>query len=276
LDYADHRYYSSSLGRFLTADPTQDSVDLTNPQSLNAFAYVLGDPVNVNDPSGLDPVNLPPLRSVNQPQCVTALNSWTENNFGESYNSYLNSAVGILGITSFFEDEGSFAPNSSAEQTKQLVWTAIDWTFLDRYNLTDDQKMAFYGRNNVPADFIQTITGSTGSQDWSNGQLKDGFLKQLTNILAASPTSNDCYAFAISLDTAVGVVGADIGKPLIPGTSTYSNPFPGALQFASGGVVPGHSRLITEHALGTVDGFVFYVPVPTAAVRRPPPHGHGR
>ncbi len=45
LDYADQRYFTSLSGRFLTADPIGSG--------LNQFAYVAGDPVNGNDPSGL-------------------------------------------------------------------------------------------------------------------------------------------------------------------------------------------------------------------------------
>ena len=52
LYYADQRYYNQSWGRFLTADPTQANVDLTNPISWNHFAYANGDPANSNDPLG--------------------------------------------------------------------------------------------------------------------------------------------------------------------------------------------------------------------------------
>ncbi len=51
LDYARNRYYSNVYGRFMTVDPKGGY--LSNPQSLNRYAYVLGDPVNRNDPRGL-------------------------------------------------------------------------------------------------------------------------------------------------------------------------------------------------------------------------------
>ena len=54
LDYARNRFYSSTLGRFTSADTTLSSVNLANPLSWNRYAYVSGDPVNRNDPSGLD------------------------------------------------------------------------------------------------------------------------------------------------------------------------------------------------------------------------------
>lgn len=51
LDYAVFRYYASSIGRFMTPDPLGGSI--ANPQSLNRFAYVLNDPINLFDPFGL-------------------------------------------------------------------------------------------------------------------------------------------------------------------------------------------------------------------------------
>ena len=51
LDYAIARYHGSGAGRFNTPDPIPGWV--TNPQSLNRYAYVINDPVNGVDPLGL-------------------------------------------------------------------------------------------------------------------------------------------------------------------------------------------------------------------------------
>lgn len=54
LDYAQHRFYDPAAGRYLTGDPLGTAAFvLTNPQTLNAYNYVGGDPVNRADPSGL-------------------------------------------------------------------------------------------------------------------------------------------------------------------------------------------------------------------------------
>jgi RHS repeat-associated protein len=53
LDYAQNRYYASQIGRFTTADPYRASAKRRNPQSWNRYAYVQGDPINANDPTGL-------------------------------------------------------------------------------------------------------------------------------------------------------------------------------------------------------------------------------
>ena len=52
-DYFNARYYSNSTGRFLSPDPLGGS--LSNPQSLNRYAYVLNNPLSLTDPTGLDP-----------------------------------------------------------------------------------------------------------------------------------------------------------------------------------------------------------------------------
>lgn len=50
-DYALARYDISRLGRFSSPDPLAGS--LINPQSLNRYAYVLNNPLNLVDPTGL-------------------------------------------------------------------------------------------------------------------------------------------------------------------------------------------------------------------------------
>lgn len=53
LDYMLARYYASSLGRFMAADPGDDTA-LENPQSWNAYAYVGNNPLLYNDPLGTE------------------------------------------------------------------------------------------------------------------------------------------------------------------------------------------------------------------------------
>jgi len=51
LDYSFARYYNPRFGRFMSADPL--GADSSDPQSLNRYAYVLNNPPNEIDPSGL-------------------------------------------------------------------------------------------------------------------------------------------------------------------------------------------------------------------------------
>jgi RHS repeat-associated protein len=55
LDFAQARYYGNGLGRFTSVDPALESIEPTFPQSWNRYAYVLNNPLNLIDPTGLCP-----------------------------------------------------------------------------------------------------------------------------------------------------------------------------------------------------------------------------
>src|SRR2546427_4509786 len=52
LYYHYHRWYDSSTGRFISADPAPGQ--LSNPQTLNMYVYAVDRPTSVVDPTGLD------------------------------------------------------------------------------------------------------------------------------------------------------------------------------------------------------------------------------
>ncbi|MDQ7007536.1 MAG: RHS repeat-associated core domain-containing protein, partial [Acidobacteriota bacterium] len=52
LDYMLARYYGSSLGRFLSVDPSLESADSSFPQSWSRSSYSLDNPVRFVDPDG--------------------------------------------------------------------------------------------------------------------------------------------------------------------------------------------------------------------------------
>ena len=54
LDYAVNRSYSSAQSRFTSVDPIgMSATSITNPQSMNLYAYVGNNPIDNIDPSGL-------------------------------------------------------------------------------------------------------------------------------------------------------------------------------------------------------------------------------
>jgi len=55
LNFAQARYQSPGLGRFTSVDPLGRSASITNPQSFNRYSYVLNNPTNSTDPSGMIP-----------------------------------------------------------------------------------------------------------------------------------------------------------------------------------------------------------------------------
>jgi RHS repeat-associated protein len=52
LDDFGPRYFGSSMGRFMSPDPIGGHLE--DPQTLNRYAYVRNNPVNLTDPTGLD------------------------------------------------------------------------------------------------------------------------------------------------------------------------------------------------------------------------------
>ena len=55
LDYMHARYYSASVGRFLSADRTVDTEkSMESPLRWNRYAYVMNNPLRYNDPTGRD------------------------------------------------------------------------------------------------------------------------------------------------------------------------------------------------------------------------------
>lgn len=48
------RFEAGRWGSFLSPDPFLGSADVSNPQSLNRYSYVLNNPVNMVDPFGLE------------------------------------------------------------------------------------------------------------------------------------------------------------------------------------------------------------------------------
>jgi RHS repeat-associated protein len=54
LDYFGARYYNSTMGRFVSPDPSGlYYADPTNPQSFNLYSYALNNPLGNTDPTGL-------------------------------------------------------------------------------------------------------------------------------------------------------------------------------------------------------------------------------
>jgi RHS repeat-associated protein len=199
-DYADQRYYNSMSGRFYTPDPG-NAGDLKNPTSLNRYAYVLNDPINYTDPTGLDVSNIGIAPSLT-PTCLNRFLSTVSGDL----NKWLNSDEGTMALQVYWEDRGY------GTQADQAIWEDIANVLRNRWYLTNPDKKR-YGF--TTAGFKQLIYETTGPQ-WNksgtaaanasiwapNGDLKEQYKDILIGILDGSPTSNDCTgmitAFQIS------------------------------------------------------------------------------
>jgi RHS repeat-associated protein len=68
LDYFLARYFASTQGRFTSTDPLQASARTGTPQSWNRYSYVLNNPLNLIDPSGLEDDNPQDPKKDQQPK----------------------------------------------------------------------------------------------------------------------------------------------------------------------------------------------------------------
>jgi RHS repeat-associated protein len=118
-DYFDARYFGSSMGRFMSPDPSGlFYADPTNPQSLNLYSYVLNNPLVNVDPTGLDCVYFNDDQSVNhvlQGDCA----STQDNGYYIDATGVNNATLNDNGdLTSYSTGGGSFladgTPNNSS------------------------------------------------------------------------------------------------------------------------------------------------------------------
>jgi RHS repeat-associated protein len=114
LDYAQARYDSPALGRFMSVDPAAASS--TDPQTLNRYPYAGNDPINRTDPSGLYPQD--------QHEFITFLMASLAQQSGNfawdptqlalgarDADNFENAATGLLGLGSFLNLEKHFGIN---------------------------------------------------------------------------------------------------------------------------------------------------------------------
>jgi len=144
LDYAKNRYYSNTIGRFLTPDPSK-SGNPADPGTWNRYAYSLNDPVNFGDPSGLDNCYEGPG------PCVEP---WTPVNYGNP----------LPKVKSGKPPKSSFPkcnPTGDAAEEARLAWIAENLGAADEagapYDIPADWVLGWaaeetgYGQNQVQA-----------------------------------------------------------------------------------------------------------------------------
>ncbi|MEK7996384.1 MAG: RHS repeat-associated core domain-containing protein, partial [Planctomycetota bacterium] len=213
LDYADQRYYTSAWGRFLTPDPAEPG-DPSNPASWNLYAYVQGDPVNFNDPAGLD---VQKLNLIPGPE--TCYSKSFSKEISGDVNRWLNSDAGTLALQVWFEFSSSVN-----NQFAQHMWLSLGNVYRNRWLLSPDEKR-FQGFD-PKADFKHIIYASAGHGWWNpktdagkqshwnaNGTLKSSRVNELVRILNSAPNSRDCDALIASFQTSIDVHEGETEDP---------------------------------------------------------------
>jgi RHS repeat-associated protein len=249
LDYADQRYHQPGMGRFITPDPSEPG-DPADPQSWNYYSYVLGDPINYNDPEGLD-ISIP-ITTTDHPTCLGELfkDVITPSGFGtasdpNSATNFARSQAGILGLTVFFETRpNGFPTNVYSGQNQAMLGVA--YVMINRYRVG-------WGSEDKAHFSLQTVTKNASSV-WhhengdGSGTLLEGQRNTLSRILNGDPNSGDCQGLIYSFFLAENVISATIGSATTPAFGLYTyNPVGNALFFNSNNKTPSVSSQNRRH-----------------------------
>jgi RHS repeat-associated protein len=124
LDYADQRYYASLTGRFMTADPYEASGGTSEPSSWNRYPYVIGDPINLQDSSGLTYCSVQGLfdRGNGRVEAEVFCSSNDGIKFATSFYD-----MGSVNIANARQAEAAYYRASAMAQQEFKYWDANDW-----------------------------------------------------------------------------------------------------------------------------------------------------
>jgi RHS repeat-associated protein len=102
LDFYNARHFAATIASFVQPDPMNAGADITSPQSWNAYAYVLGNPLGFTDPSGADPILTVPcsLCSVTVSGTPDPLDNswWSGGQYSFTYYTGANFSVTRTGV----------------------------------------------------------------------------------------------------------------------------------------------------------------------------------
>jgi RHS repeat-associated protein len=152
MDPTPNRAYTSNLGRWFTPDPLAG--DISNPQSLNRYAYVLNNPTTLTDPLGLGqcPPGTSPMGTAGQcrgiegpgsgnnqvgpsttcmvdgvedPGCTTLANAtrgWTNGVFEAAVNQSIANSTVTVGYPYYW-----LSPSSASMQWGGVITVLDNW-----------------------------------------------------------------------------------------------------------------------------------------------------
>ncbi|HEV2348770.1 MAG TPA: RHS repeat-associated core domain-containing protein [Terriglobia bacterium] len=256
-DHAWFRYYDSSQGRWLSPDPAGlAAVDLTNPQSLNRYAYVMNSPTNLTDPLGL----------CNIPSSATAESGGGQLQCPGSYNPYnivTSQGVTINAGAQFEKMSTDFAAGEAAYAAH--VNAIFDMKYLS--SMAEE-----YG--GIPADQVTAFLSTHPDLKLNYGLLWEeqrlsifsgALLDQRAQIYGYSVVENPLQLAGLEaspmLDASTYAewtgAAAATGTVIVPGAWTAAT---GAAEDASIQVVGGHPQVILD-AGQFAQGLLFRGPI---------------
>jgi RHS repeat-associated protein len=165
LYYYGARYYNPSVGRFISEDPWEG--DLSNPQTLNKYSYVLNNPLKYVDPTGLYNMK---TGEVEKGDTLGGITGELNNYFGTKYsyndiaqiNNIANPDAIKIGqkvlMGTINEDGSTWSRAYDAKEVTIGYWNS----------LTESQKnVTHYGRNLFQGDLPKDVRELNGSE-WSS------------------------------------------------------------------------------------------------------------
>jgi len=118
LDYFGARYYSSTIGRFSSVDPvTIKKTRLLDPQRINLYAYVRGNPLKFLDPTGED-ITIVVTNIVTGTSTVNCQRNGQGNRVPETANTYRMTVTNESGTTREFNVTRDTNFNGPVAQTR--------------------------------------------------------------------------------------------------------------------------------------------------------------
>lgn len=208
LAAVDQRYYASSYGRFNTPDPVNGG-KTANPGSMNLYNYTLGDPVNSNDPDGLDST------------CGSARFSFNGVDQG-TISSIMggNSNQSILAQTIYAESGHSSKADTVSEEVAigEVImnrWAFVnkDWYLFSSPVVAGSKPLSTAGWG-VAGDSITSIVENPAQfavyQTNANGSisLTASAQKSVNGAISSGATSSSCDDLAWALTVSYGLWGA--------------------------------------------------------------------